>query len=56
MQGRQLGFMLTISLNFGVRSRNWPRTGLQPLKFNFELCVWRFRGDVLPIFRKESKW
>ena len=36
--------MSTILLNFGVHARNWPRTDLQPLEFNFELYFWRFQG------------
>ena len=35
--------MSTMSLNFGVYIRNWPRIDLQPLKFNFELYSWKFR-------------
>ena len=31
-----LEFMSTISLNFGVLTRNWPRIDFQPLEFNFE--------------------
>ena len=29
--------MSTISLKFGVHTRNWPRIHFQPLEFNFEL-------------------
>ena len=29
--------MSTILLNFRVLTRNWPRTDLQPLEFNFEI-------------------
>ena len=32
--------MSTILLNFGVLTRNWPRTGLQPLEFNSEFYFW----------------
>ena len=28
--------MSTISLRFGVHTRNWPRIDFQPLEFNFE--------------------
>ena len=41
-----LGFMSTISLNFGVHTRNWPRIVLQPLEFNFEFYFWRILGDA----------
>ena len=36
--------MSTISLNFGVHTRNWPRIDLQPLEFNSEFYVWGLRG------------
>ena len=36
--------MLTILLNFGVHTRNWPETDFQPLEFNFEFYFWRFQG------------
>ena len=31
--------MSTISLNFGLHTRNWPRIDLQPLEFNFEFVL-----------------
>ena len=37
--------MSTILLNFGVHARNWPRIDLQPLEFNSEFYIWRFRGE-----------
>ena len=37
--------MSTISLRFGVRTRNWPGTDFQPLEFNFEFYFWNFRGE-----------
>ena len=36
--------MSTISLKFGVRTRNWPRIDFQPLEFNFEFYFWTFQG------------
>ena len=36
--------MSTISLRFGVHTRNWPRSDFQPLEFNFEFYFWRVRG------------
>ena len=36
--------MSTISLDFGVHTRNWPRIDLQPLQFNSEFYFWRFRS------------
>ena len=32
-----------ILLNFGVHTRNWPRTYFHPLELNFEFHFWRFR-------------
>ena len=34
--------MSTISLKFGMHTRNWPRIDFQPLEFNFEFHFWRF--------------
>ena len=31
-----LEFMSTISLKFGVHTRNWPRINFQPLELSFE--------------------
>ena len=46
----------TISVNFGVHTRNWTSTYLQPLEFNFEFQFFEdFEGRTLPRFRKESK-
>ena len=39
-----LEFMSTISLDFGVCTKNWPRIDLRLLEFNFEFYFWRFRG------------
>ena len=36
-------FLSTILLNFGMHTRNWPRIDLQPLEFNSEFYVWKFR-------------
>ena len=41
-----LGLMLTISVNFGVPTRNWLKIDIQPLKFNFKLYFWGFRGTA----------
>ena len=52
-----LEFMSTISLNFGVHTRNWPRIDLQPSEFNFEFYFCRFGGrGVLLSSSKESKY
>ena len=37
-------FMSTISLKFGVHTRNWPRIDFKPLEFNFEFYFWRCPG------------
>ena len=50
--------MLTISLKFGVHTRNWPRIDFQPLEFNFEFYYWRFREAgfcCLPAKSKNSR-
>ena len=47
--------MWTILLKFGVRTRNWPRTDLQPLEFNFELYFCRFMGPRFAEFQQRVK-
>ena len=43
--------MFTISLSFGVCTRNWPRIDLHPLEFNFEFYFLRFRGGGGGVWR-----
>ena len=37
--------MSTIPFNFGVHTRNFPRTDLHPLEFNFAFYFFKIRGE-----------
>ena len=47
--------MPTISLKFGVHTRNWPRIDFQPLEFNFEVIFGDFRGPGFAEFQQRVK-
>ena len=48
--------MSTISLKFGVHTRNWPRIDFQLLEFNFEFYFWSFgRGVGFAEFQQRVK-
>ena len=50
-----LEFMSTVSLRFGVHTRNWPRIDFQSLEFNFQFYFWRFRGGGVAEFQQRVK-
>ena len=47
--------MSTISLNFRVHTRNWPRIDFQPIEFNLSLIFGDFGGSRFAEFQQRVK-